>query len=212
MTSENSLFDLVELMKKKAPAYLDLFTAKTEAEFDLAFDAILEGAVSRLEQNSKNYKALNETGLTGVLAAALSMPGLHVTQETHSNGHVDIVIEAEYCSPMRRKLGEAKVYNGPAYHVAGLEQLLNRYTTGREGRGLVISYVRKIDIANLIKGVREHMDVELPCHQQGKTQDHTLKWAFISTHGHSCGEDLQVSHIACNMFVEIDHSSNSGEA
>ncbi|MGO7219352.1 hypothetical protein ACCT02_14695 [Rhizobium ruizarguesonis] len=212
MNSDDSLFALVELMKKKAPAYLDLFTAKTEAEFDLAFDAMLEGAVSKLEQNSKNYESLSETGLTGVLAAALSVPGLHVTQETHSNGHVDIVIEAEYCSPMRRKLGEAKVYDGPAYHVAGLEQLLNRYTTGREGRGLVISYVRKTNIANLVKSVREHMDLELPCGQQGKTQDHTWKWAFNSTHGHSCGEDLQVSHIACNMFVEKDHSSKGGKA
>jgi hypothetical protein len=212
MNSDNSLFSLVELMKKKAPAYLDLFTAKTEAEFDFAFEAMLEGAVAKLEQNSKNYEALSETGLTGVLAAALSVPGLHVTQETHSNGHVDIVIEAEYCSPMRRKLGEAKIYDGPSYHVAGLEQLLNRYTTGREGRGLVISYVRKTNITNLVKGVREHMDIELPCHQQGKTQDHALKWAFNSTHGHSCGENLQVIHIACNMFVEKDQSSKGGKA
>ncbi|RWP31944.1 hypothetical protein [Mesorhizobium sp.] len=209
---DDSVFTLFQLAKQKAPAYFQLLAAKNEAEFDLAFDAMIEGAVSQLEQNSKNYSKLNETGLTGVLAAALSIPGLTVTQETNSNGHVDLVIEADHCSPRRRKLGEAKIYNGPTYHVAGLDQLLNRYTTGREGRGLLIAYVRKKNIAGLVKDVRHHMDTELPCNQQGITVDHSLKWSFVSTHAHSCGEHLQVSHIGCNLFVGQGPDGSGGEA
>jgi hypothetical protein len=196
----DSLFDLFELMKKKAPEYIKLLTAQSEAEFDEAFDAMLEKAISRLEQNSKNFASLDEVGLSGCLAAALSMPGLSVSQEAHSNGHVDITIDADHCVPARRKLGEAKIYNGPEYHVQGLGQLLQRYTTGREERGLLIVYVRMKDISGLIKKIRQKMDVEHPCDQQGNTVDHTFKWSFLSRHAHSCGDVLDVSHVGCNLY------------
>lgn len=199
---DDSLLKLVELMQQKAPSYFKLLAAQTESDFEAAFDAMLEHAVSTLEKNSKNFASLDEVGLTGVLAAALSIPGLTVMQEAHSNGHVDLTIEADHCVPMRKKLGEAKIYDGPAYHISGLEQLLGRYTTGREGRGIVIAYVRKKNISDLVKGIRQKMDAELPCNQQGVTTDHLLKWSFLSIHAHSCGESLEVSHVGCNLFVE----------
>jgi hypothetical protein len=199
---DDSLLKLVELMRQKAPSYFKLLAAPTESDFEAAFDAMLEHAVSTLEKNSKNFATLDEVGLTGVLAAALSIPGLTVMQEAHSNGHVDLTIAADHCVPMRKKLGEAKIYDGPAYHISGLEQLLGRYTTGREGRGIVIAYVRKKNISDLVKGIRQKMDTDLPCNQQGVTTDHLLKWSFLSTHAHSCGESLEVSHVGCNLFVE----------
>src|SRR5439155_24827751 len=120
-----------------------LLNAETDEQFERAFEALLEKAVAHLEKNKVNFSQLDEVGLSGVLAAGLSTPGLSVSQETHSNGHVDLTIEADHCTPARRKLGEAKIYDGPAYHVGGLEQLLGRYTTGREGRGLLVAYFRK---------------------------------------------------------------------
>jgi hypothetical protein len=199
---DNSLFALVELMRQKAPEYFNLLSAKSEPEFEKAFVVLLEKAVSRLEQNKINFASLDEVGLSGVLAASISMPGLSVIQEAHSNGHVDLTIEVEHCIPARRKLGEAKIYDGPAYHFKGLEQLLHRYTTGREGRGLLISYVRKQNIAGLVKTLRQKMDADYPCQQQGKTIDHFLKWSFLSTHAHSCGDNLEVGHIGCNLYTE----------
>lgn len=207
----DSLFALIDAMKKKAPAYADLLVSQTEGEFDAAFDALLAQAVSKLEQNSKNFQKLDEVGLTGALALALSIPGLTVTQESNSNGHVDLTIEADHCVPSRRKLGEAKIYKGPAYHLGGLEQLLGRYSTGREGRGLLIAYVHDKNIAGLMRKVRSTMDIDLPCKQQGQTVDHLLRWSFISTHAHSCGENLQVSHIGCNLFVEPDLAETGKE-
>jgi hypothetical protein len=56
---------------------------------------------------------LDEEGLSAVLAGALSLPGLAVTQESYSNGHVDILINAYFCIPARTKLCEAKIYDGP---------------------------------------------------------------------------------------------------
>src|SRR5262245_55649970 len=129
-----SAAELVELMQRKAPEYLDLLTARTDEEFEQAFDGILEKAIAHLEYNKKNFSTLNEVGLSAVLAAGLATPGLSISQEEYCNGHVDLIIEADHCVPARRKLAEAKIYDGPEYHIQGLGQLLGRYSTGREGR------------------------------------------------------------------------------
>jgi hypothetical protein len=201
----SSLKDFTELLiATRGPAFLNLLTADTDEAFEKAFDAILERAIVGLEENKKNFSTLDEEGLSGALTLGLRIPDLlTVTQETNSNGHVDLTIEAKYCVPARYKLGEAKIYNGPEYHLKGLEQLLGRYTTGREGRGLFIIYVRKKDIAGKIKKLRQFMDDDLPMEQQGETKDHVLKWAFISTHLHSSGEELDVGHIGCDLFDEV---------
>lgn len=198
----NSLLSLFEQSKQKIPEYYDLISAKTDEDFEKAFDAFLERAVSQLETNKKDFQDLDENGLSAVLVIALSAVGFSATRETNSNGHVDITIMADHCMPMRKKLGEAKIYDGPEYHFKGLQQLLGRYTTGREGRGMLVVYFRKRNIAGLVKKLREKMDTDLPFSQQGPTTDHLIKWSFISKHMHSCGENLEVGHIGCNLFIE----------
>jgi hypothetical protein len=172
---DDSLYAFCEILKQKAPEIFNLITAKSAGDFEAAFDSLLDRAVSGLEQNKKKFENLHEDGLSSVLALALSMPGLTVTRETHSNGHVDLTIEADHCTPSRRKLGEAKIYHGPAYHFKGIQPLLSRYSTGREGRGLMIVYFRKPNIAGLLRGLREQMDADLPCCQQGNTADHRAR-------------------------------------
>lgn len=203
MRSEESLEALIDTVHRKAPEYLDLLMASDDASFEAAFAPMLERAVQQLEANGKNFANLDEEGLTATLVLALTVPGLTVTQETHSNGHVDLTIKADHCFPARMKLGEAKIYDGPEKHFGGLKQLLDRYTTGREGRGLLITYVRKADIAGLLTKLRERMDLELPSQQQGASTDLPIKWSFLTGHAHSCGEVLEVSHVGCNLFVAI---------
>jgi hypothetical protein len=103
---------------------------------------------------------------------------------------------------VRKKLAEAKIYDGAKYHLDGLSQLLGRYTTGREGRGLMVVYVRLGNIKGLVEKLRATMDHDLPFQQQGPTANHSLRWAFLSTHLHSCGENLEVGHVACNLYIE----------
>lgn len=206
-TDADSLLQLVELLRRKAPAYLDLLTAETDNAFATALETLIEMAVAHLESNKELFKTLDEEGLSAVLAGTINTFGVNVSRETHSNGHVDLTIDIPYCSPLRRSLGEAKIYNGPEYHVGGLEQLLNRYTTGREGRGFVICYVRKKDIAGLVRKLRDKMDADRPCGQQGATLDHRIRWWFLSTHAHSCGENLDVSHIGCNLYSDRTDAS-----
>jgi hypothetical protein len=203
----DTVFGLVEKLRRKAPEYLDLITAETDEDFEKAFDTLLEKAIAGLESNKKNFETLKEEALSGALALALSIPGLSVTQEAHSNGHVDLTIIADHCFPARKKLGEAKVWKGAEYHIKGLKQLLDRYTTGREGRGLVIAYVKEKNIKGLIGKLRQNMNSERPHQQTADTKDHFLKWSFVSTHEHSCGDTLEVDHVGCNLCTEATSDS-----
>lgn len=193
-----NLFDLVKRLEFQEPAYLALATASTDEEFDEALIPLLAKAVDLLESNSKNFLDLGETGLTAAVAGSLSGFGLNVTQETSSNGHVDITITGYLCSPEQKRLGEAKLYKGYTYHVGGLQQLLG-YMTGRAS-GYVLNYVRKKNIAVLIQGLRKEMDEKRPLQQADTCADHDLRWSFSTAHNHVSGEQVRVSHISFNMF------------
>ncbi|WP_105132453.1 hypothetical protein [Burkholderia sp. BE12] len=200
MTAPQSrALELGELILRKAPEYFDLFS-RDDAVFEQAFDVHLERALRGLEANCKNFARLDENGLTGALIFALGVPGIDVKPERYVNGHVDITIEIHDGHLTRTKLGEAKVYNGPQWHFQGVKQLLG-YSTGRECRGLMITYVKKPDIEGLIKKMRKKMDKELPEQQQGATVDHSSKWCFLSRHLHSSGAVVEIGHVGCNMHV-----------
>lgn len=197
-----SVFELIARIISMNDGPIALVTAQTDEEFEQAFVKWLDRAVRDIEAKKKDYRALEEDGLTSALASSLSChPFVIATRETSSNGHVDLTIEVNIGEKLRKKLGEAKIYRGPAYHFGGLEQLLNRYTTGREERGLLIEYVRKPNVKGLMNNIRIEMDGKFPCNQKGITKDHCMNWSFTSTHGHSSGEDLDVDHIGCNMYV-----------
>ena len=178
----------------------DMLVAETDAEFDKAFDNWLVVGISRLELSSKEFNDLGEDAISSILAGYLSTGEVSVTRETHSNGHVDLTVKLVNSAASRTKLGEAKIWDGPSYHTKGLGQLLNRYTTGRECRGFVISYVRLQDIKSLFTKLREYIDNKKPYELQGLCKDHNIRWSFLSSHKHSSGEIVEVCHVGCNMY------------
>ena len=198
--TDSTFYDYISLTKKLSRETLDLVTAITEEEFDAAFDNWLIQAIAKMEANKSNYSSLGENGLSAVLAATLTTGEISVTQEQHSNGHVDLTVKLNNASPQRIKLGEAKIWHGKEYHLKGLDQLLNRYTTGRECRGFVISYVKQKDIVGLFKDLRKHIDDSKPFKLEGLCADHNIKWSFLSRHKHSSGELIPVCHIGCNLY------------
>jgi hypothetical protein len=201
MTEEqDTLFELIARIRRKAPELLDLLAAETPGEFDVALDGLFERGIHHLEKNARNFRNLDEEGLTAALVGFLTRPGLLVMQEANSNGHVDITIEAEHAKSAIIRLAEAKLYSGPAYHVKGLEQLLDRYLTGRGNRGWILTYVRRDNIKTLMVKIRDYFDAEKFCRQEAKCEDHRIKWAFASKHAHSSGEEIDITHMGCNLF------------
>jgi hypothetical protein len=199
----DSVTTLVDQLRNRiSDEYLKILCSEDDAEFDEALEGVLERAVDHLERNANFLNGLSEDTITAFLTAFLTMPGLRVTQQAHTNGHVDLTIEAEYAPPLRRRLGEAKIYNGPEYHEKGLEQLVQRYETGREGSGVLVEYVKKPNIKGLVGKLKEHMDAKRPCSQSGVSQDHRIHWSFVTRHMHSSGELVRVIHLGCNLYKQ----------
>lgn len=202
MTSQHaSLADILDQIRGLDPDYLQMLTATESKKFEEAFCKFLEKSLIHLEENGKNFKSLDEEGLSAVLAAALKMPGVTVSTEKNSNGHVDITVEFNQKFPFQKKLMEAKIYDGPVYHIAGMEQLVKFYSTGREGRCWMISYVRQAKIADIVKKLRDRLDADKPHEQDGITSELISKWSFLSKHKHSSGEIIEVGHACCNLHI-----------
>jgi len=199
-TSKGSLYDLTDQLRRQSPEHLDLFASLSDDEFQIAFDSLLSKSLAGMEESKSIFQALHEPALSAILRLAIMVPGLSVSLEQHSNGHADLTFESYRMGISRRILGEAKIYDGPQYHIDGVKQLLG-YMTGREIRGLMVVYMRKANGAGLMKKIRAVMNTELPSKQLGQTTSHPMKWAFDSSHTHTCGDDIRVSHVACNLYV-----------
>lgn len=204
MTRLDNLKDVYDHLQKRAPEIIDLATAETEEEFAAFLDRLLERTACEMEANSNAFCKLNEVELSAIVAISLNgMPGIRVIQEGHSNGHVDLTITVNLTSPIQRRLAEAKIEDGPSYHVKGLDQLLGRYSTGRERYAWLLEYVKRADIKNRLEAIRAHLDKVKPHNQNGDCRDHdqNLKWFFHSDHLHSSGEQITVTHVGFNLHA-----------
>jgi hypothetical protein len=199
MSTVDDADSLKALAAAMPAAHRDLITARTRAEFDDALAAIVQESIQSLQRSSRELAPLGENGLSTVLAMALnSTEALKVTREENSNGHADFTFRAPLCRPPRVTLGEAKIFECYSYHEKGLQQLM-RYCTGTEGRALLIVYVKKPDIEGHFARLRNRMDEQCPCSQEGVCLEHSAHWSFLSIHKHSSGRQIEVWHVGCNL-------------
>lgn len=192
--------DTLKTLFRWFPIMRMLYQSESEQEFDDFLDRHIEECVQRMEAEAHHLSEDCEEKLSAFLAAALSMPGLSVERESYSNGHVDLTIRSESIKRPQRRLAEAKIYAGPAYHAQAIEQLVSRYSTGRQSRGYVLEYVTKPGISDIVVKLRAKADLDFPVHQQGATCDHQMKWAYISDHRHTSQELIRVIHINVNLY------------
>ena len=181
------------------PELRRLFQASSPADFDAFLDLHFERCIQRMEAEAHHLNEDGEEKLSAFLAAALSLPGLSVVREGYSNGRVDLTIRSESLLSPEQRLAEAKIYDGPAYHVEAIDQLISRYSTGRQSVGYVIEYVKKPGIATLVTKLRKHADTNLPVGQSGSTIKHNMQWAYVSEHNHLSDQLIRVVHINVNL-------------
>lgn len=172
----------------------------TEEEFNEAIESRIEAAVRWLEENAKRLSDAKEEGLSTTLAGRIEMPGIEVSVEENSNGHVDITIKVSFSLAVRKRLGEAKIYNGYAYHVKGLEQLLG-YCTGREHTGYVFVYFQVPASDTKFEQIKTSMNHHLPCQQTRESTSHKAYRTFCTEHKHSCDALIRVVHFGINLHV-----------
>ena len=94
-------------------------------------------------------------------------------------------LKASIASRHVESSGEAKIYAPPSYHEKGLKRAsIDRYSTGREIRGLLLNYVRKEDIAEVIENLRESLDKSLP-QKQKEADARSHAQVVIPSSGHT---------------------------
>jgi hypothetical protein len=196
---DQNLDTYLRLLKRNCPAAIRIFFARTESEFMEAVELALQNAIQHMEAGAIYNCKRDECSLTHELVGCLGGGGVHVHNEAHSNGHVDVTV----IHPQRtvwRVLGECKIYRGPVHHVEGCHQLLGRYLTGRMPHAFCLDFVQVPAIRDKMQAIRDHMDENRPLRQSGPSRDHMIHWAFTTYHVHSSGEHVCIVHLGCNVY------------
>lgn len=167
-------------------------------EHDQAIERLIEEAVRWLEDNANDLTGASENLLSTTLAGKISMPGLRAVRERNVNGHVDITIEIEHSYPHRRWLAEAKLWNGPKYHVDGMKQLMG-YMNGRDRSGYIFDYVQEKNIDGKWRGLKQALNVDMPLDQLRKVRDTAGRWTFETHHKHPSGTTIRLVHYGVNL-------------
>ncbi len=198
---DSSLGRLVGLLEAHNPNLLKLLQATTEEEFVDATECALELAIRTIEGGAKRYSALDERGLSRLLADLLSLSGYHASAERDHNGHVDVIIE-NALGGRWKYLGECKIHKGFQYHVDGCCQLLG-YCNGRELRAFALDFFKSPAMYDKLLRLREKFDESKPAGQSGTSSDHSIIGAFITKHTHSSGRTVQLLHFGCAVRIPV---------
>jgi hypothetical protein len=194
---DSSLERLLGLLESHNSSLKDLLLARTDTEFICATEGAIERAMKTIENGSKEYSALNEPGLSHLLADLLNLMGWRATAETNNNGHVDVVVESAFGRHWKY-LGECKLHKGYQYHVDGCEQLLG-YCTGREPRAFCMDFITAPPAFEKMRKLRAGMDAERPLKQKAAAADHRILGAFVTSHDHNSGAVVDILHLGCSV-------------
>ena len=198
---EATLAYLFGKLEAHNPELLKLVAAENEAEFVAAVEQVLGRAVNTIQNGAKQYREMDERGLSLLLADLMNHSGVSATAERFNNGHVDVVVE-HLLGGRWRYLGECKIHGGYQYHLAGCEQVLS-YCGGQERRAFCLDFFKKSEMYERLKQLREQFDAELPAKQDGASVEHVVVLgAFLTTHEHASGSRVEILHLGCRVHME----------
>lgn len=126
--------------------FLNRQVANNSSDYQLFLDRVysaLNNCFAYLEKNSNEHQGEGETKISYAVKTYLNGKDYNCESETHSNGHVDLIIKENKFE----WLAEAKLHKGNEWTYHGFRQLTENYATGRPGTnyGGIIVY-------NLTKG------------------------------------------------------------
>ena len=192
------------------PGTARLYFSTNEREFIEAVDVILEIAIRRLEENAASHDSLGELALSTMLSDLIRQAAIPCAKEVYRNGHVDVAIG----HPRKQQfqyLGECKIYDGFRKHCGGCDQLLNRYSSGRDVRGFVLEFFNQPGMYALLTALKAQFDEDFPLEMKGSTITHHIKGAFVSLHTHFTQTDFEVLHLGCNLYIRRSTESKTSK-
>jgi hypothetical protein len=195
-----SLYDYFERFAHVIPEAVNTWRAQSPDGFLHVSEGLLAQAITHLEEQAKNFRGtqIKEDTITAAAIGFFNRFGIRASSQTNSRGHVDIYIKHAW-QPSLVICGEAKIWNGASYHIAGLAQVLG-YATGRTPFCFILAYVKIGGVEQHILTLQAALDAQLPEQQQGACTPHAImKWALLTGHKHSSGHLVTVLHAGVNL-------------
>lgn len=108
-------------------------------------------------------KKVSEDLLSEIIVMQLSAMGVAARHDTKDGGHVDIYVDGPIGTSFLW-VGEAKIWNGPAYVLGGFLQLSTRYAVAIDGRdqGGIVIYCWENNALQRLKDWQAHLLAEHP--------------------------------------------------
>jgi hypothetical protein len=196
----NSVREFVKFIDDKVPGASAVYFSEDESQFVKGVELILDAAIRRLEEDAATHGSLGELTLSTMLSNLIRYAA-PCEKESYRNGHVDVAIG----HPRKQQfqyLGECKIFGGFKKHCGGCDQLLNRYSSGRDVRGFVLEFFDRPRMYKLLADLKTDFDQRVPLKMKGSSKPHDhIKGAFISLHTHFTQTDVEVLHLGCNLYI-----------
>lgn len=182
--------------------------ASSHEEFVDQLYVDLDDAMYVLETQKHMYQTAQwgEDELTSVIISFLKGRHYDAEHDTQHGGHIDILVKHQFGK--FAWIGEAKLWNGPAYIYGGCNQLNERYGTGtvRDNHGGIIIYVKIKKSGEKLDDWRKHLQQEVADATIAIDQKNPLR--FMSTTLHpATSQPYYVRHMAVSLF----HATGSSE-
>ena len=197
-------------LKAVSPPSLRLWIAEDEVAFIAAAEDALLDAIVKMEKGARLYAQDDERKLSFTLVQLMSSASVPAVAEGYHNGHVDVAITHPAERPFIM-LGECKRFDGFQYHCDGCSQLLVRYSSGRASRTFCLEFFQVRGMYAKLEGLQRDFNRNHPHKQKGAATAHRIKGAFLTTHGHDSGSDVEVLHLGCNLYHAEAKALTGGE-
>ncbi|UDM18396.1 hypothetical protein [Vogesella sp. XCS3] len=186
-----SLYGAVDLIRT-----MEIIAPETEEVFITRLYKELDEIIVSLEAGKKERSEDGEDRLSIEIVSCLQRSGYVAMKDPTQGGHVDMLVQPKQRSAMKW-YGEAKIWDGVAYLQSGMDQLLDRYATGRQIYLGFLVYFKEQGIVTKMKKWFEHLSL-LPKTYCCKCEPIT-DFSFSSTHPHSSGSKILVRHFSVNV-------------
>lgn len=175
--------------------------AATNVDFVKQLYIDLDEAMYVLETQKHMYQETKwgEDELTSVIIAFLKGRNYDAEHDTQHGGHIDILVKHQL--GRFAWIGEAKLWDGPAYIFGGWNQLNERYGTGtvRDNHGGIIIYVKQRHSGEKFSSWRRHLSENVAGATIIPDDTNSLRFSSETVHP-ATSQPYFVRHMAVSLF------------
>lgn len=180
--------DLLRVAEIKAPKDYDSFINRLYIE--------IGDVISGMESARKERTEDGEDRISVEIVQNMKARGYIAFKDPTHGGHVDIFVQPERKQEFTW-FAEAKIWRGSIKLKGGLEQLLNRYASGRQKNIGLLVYFKCPELTIKLNEWRSFISDNGLC--QFKNNNLINDFSFETTHKQQAGTEVVVRHMGINL-------------